>query len=507
MLEVLDADAMRAADAHAIAHEPIASLDLMERAASAFTGELLRSPLVQGAGTSFLIACGPGNNGGDGLVSARSLHQKGYPVRVVALEVERTSQDFTANLKRLRDAGILPQVFDPDAGLDASGCDVLIDAGFGTGLTRPLEGRAASFAEAMNATGLPIVSVDLPSGMPAGGATPERGQVLVRARLTLTFQCPKPALLQREWDPWTGRWKVVPIGLDESFIRSLGARQHLLELPDIRQLLPERGAFDHKGDHGHALLLAGARGRVGAAVLATRACLRSGAGLVTSAVPGHALPILQATAPEAMCLPDGSPDHLTHLPGLGPFTAMGMGPGAGTHEDTGRLLKLLIQEAAVPLVLDADALNLLAENPTWLGFLPKDTILTPHPGEFDRLAGRSDSGQERLDKAREFAVRHGVVLVLKGAWTATCTPDGHAFHNATGNPGMAKGGSGDVLTGLLTGLRAQGLSAAAAAMLGVWLHGLAGDMAARDHGMDAMQAGDLIEALPGAWQVLREALP
>lgn len=507
MLEVLDAEAMRAADAHTIAQEPIASLDLMERAATAFTGELLRSSLVRGAGTSFLIACGPGNNGGDGLVAARLLHAHGHRVRVVALSLDKTSEDFAANLRRLQDARVTPEVFDPEAGLDATGWDVLIDAGFGTGLTRPLEGLAAAFAGAMNATGLPIVSVDLPSGMPAGGSAPERGQVIVRATLTLTFQCPKPVLLQREWSPWTGSWRVVPIGLDEAFIRAQGSRQHLLEEADVRQLLPSRRPFDHKGDHGHALLLAGARGRTGAAVLATRGCLRSGAGLVTTAVPGHALSVLQKAAPEAMCLPDDAPDHLAQLPRLGPFSAIGMGPGVGTHEDTERLLKLLVQEASVPLVLDADALNLLAENPTWLGFLPKGTILTPHPGEFDRLVGRSTSGQERLDKAREFAFRHGVVLVLKGAWTATCTPDGHAFHNATGNPGMAKGGSGDVLTGLITGLRAQGLPAPAAAMLGVWLHGLAGDIATRDAGMDALQAGDLIAALPAAWKALREALP
>ncbi|MEO8589778.1 MAG: NAD(P)H-hydrate dehydratase [Flavobacteriales bacterium] len=252
--------------------------------------------------------------------------------------------------------------------------------------------------------------------------------------------------------------------------------------------------------------MAGGGGHAGAAVLATRSALRSGAGLVTAHVPGGCVSIVQIGAPEAMCSADPSENALTTLPKLDGYSAIGIGPGLGVNGDTALVVKRIIQDTSGPLVIDADALNIIAENATWMAFLSPATILTPHPKEFDRLVGRSvASGFERVEMAREMALKNRCVVVLKGAWTAICDPTGQVFFNPTGNPGMAKGGSGDVLTGLLTGLLAQGYAPLRAAVLGVYLHGLAGDIAARDIGMDAMTAGDLIAALPKAWQELRGA--
>jgi NAD(P)H-hydrate epimerase len=248
--------------------------------------------------------------------------------------------------------------------------------------------------------------------------------------------------------------------------------------------------------------VAGSSGKYGAAILATHACARSGVGLITAQLPLDLQPAMHAALPEVMALVDVFDKRTS---GLGPhrFSAIGIGPGIGMEDDSARMLKHIVQDAPAPLVLDADALNILSENRTWLAFLPKGAILTPHPKEFDRLTDTSATGFERLAKARSFAVRFGIVLVLKGAHTAVCSPDGTVYFNTTGNPGMAKGGSGDALTGIITGLRAQGLEPTSAAVLGVYAHGLAGDLAAKDLGMDGMLPSDLIAHLPLAWSGIR----
>lgn len=303
-----------------------------------------------------------------------------------------------------------------------------------------------------------------------------------------------------------GNWELVPIGLDATAMKEEARHHWMLEEEDITALMPVRPRFSHKGSFGHAMLMAGSRGMFGAAVLCARAALRSGAGLVTARVPADALFVLQVLAPEAMCALDPCADHLSEVPALKGITAIGMGSGMGMHKDGATVLKRLIQGSPAPLVIDADALNLLAENKTWMAFLPPGTILTPHPGEFDRLIGeRADSGMERLERAREFAVRYGAVLVLKGAYTAICAPDGKVYFSTTGNPGMAKGGTGDALTGLITGIVAQGLPALSAALVGVWVHGYAGDLASLRRGMDGMTASDLVEAIPEVWKHLRGA--
>lgn len=510
MLPILSAEQVRAADAHTIANEPVASIDLMERAAARCTEHLLRhvarwrrDPRVP---TPFIVVAGMGNNGGDGLVIARLLHQRGQPVRVVRVNHrDRSSEDHATNLERCMRAGV--PVLDVGAGelfpvIDER--EVVVDALFGTGAAVPLNGVAAEAVRWINAAGRPVVAVDLPSGLAADGEAATIGAVIVQADVTLTFEVPKPTLLLADNTPFVGHWEVVPIGLDRAFIASQQATGHVLERADAQALLPARPWTGHKGTFGHALLIAGGEGHLGAAVLAARGALCSGCGLVTVQVPGHGLPVLQGAVPEAMAIADRDNARISELPRLDAYRAVGIGPGLGTHADTAVVIKRIIQEATMPLVLDADALNILAANPTWRAFLPPGTVLTPHPKEFDRLHGTATtSAKERLERAVGMARKDSCVIVLKGAPTAICTPDGRVLFNSTGNPGMAKGGSGDVLTGLLTGLLAQGLSPVDASVLGVYLHGLAGDIAAAEVGMDGMTSGDLAAFLPAAWRNLR----
>jgi len=512
MLPILNAEQVRAADAQAIASEPITSVDLMERAASRCTQRIL-DVLREGAWgqpeeVSFLVLAGMGNNGGDGLVIARLLHAAGSPVRVFRCEHRPDpTPDNAANWERLRSMGVeCSSGPEHTTKLTVHSTDVVIDALFGTGLTSVVPVGVADLIRLVRASERPVVAIDMPSGLFAEDNTGNDHTAIMRATLTLTLEFPKLALLLPENEAYVGAWELVPIGLDHEFCSTLGADNHLILEQDALQLLRPRPLFGHKGTFGHALMIAGSEGRSGAAVLATRAALRSGTGLVTVHAPHGALGILQTTCPEAMCSTASDPMHVDTAPSLVGIAAVGIGPGLGSDGRTALVLKKMLQECAAPMVLDADALNLLAEQRTWCSFLPSGTILTPHPKEFDRLeASPSVSGYQRLQRAREWARKQGVIVVLKGAWTAVCAPSGQVFFNSTGNPGMAKGGSGDALTGLLTGLLAQGYAPLQAAILGVYLHGLAGDLAALHKGMDGMHAGDIVDVLPEAWQQLRNA--
>lgn len=503
MLPVLDAEGVRSADARTLAAQGITSWQLMERAAEACTRSLLQRTTREQA---FVVVCGMGNNGGDGLGIARLLHAAGRTVRAVRVRhKEQPSEDNAANYDRLLRAGVPCSEIDSIGSLQFHDNELIVDAILGIGSSKVSTGLVRETIALMNRSGRPVVSVDLPTGLWPGDNAGNDPQGIVRAGLVLTLGTPKLALLLPENAPFVGHWDLLPIGLDEAFLAQAPATHRWLEQADVAALLRPRPRTGHKGNFGHALVVAGGTGHLGAAVLATRAALRSGCGLVTVHVPAGGDAVLHAAAPEAMCSVDPDP-VVSNLPRPGRYSAVGIGPGLGTDPDTAQLLKRMLQDAATPLVLDADALNILAENRTWTGFLPGSTVLTPHPKEFDRLYGSpSTSGYERLERAREMAAKWNVVLVLKGAPTAICAPDGRVFFNATGNVGMAKGGSGDVLTGLLTGLLAQGYGPLHAAVLGVHLHGLAGDLLAGSLGMDGMKAGDLVEQLPGAWRVLRSA--
>ncbi len=504
-MKILSAEQIRRADAYTIENEPVASIDLMERAASAC---YQRIEMLYGTDRPFHVFCGIGNNGGDGLVIARYLHNAGYEVHVHIVRFSsKTSEDFATNEEHLRKLKLdITDIRKKEAFPDLPENAVVVDALFGTGLSRPAKGLAAQAIEHINESGCEVVAVDMPSGLFAEDNTENTRKTIIRATRTLSFEVPKLAFFFADNAPYVGHWELIPIGLDAGFIASLEAEQELLEPFHFHNVLKIRPRFSHKGTYGHSLLIGGSYGKMGALVLAARACLRSGTGLLTTHVPACGYDIVQNSVPEGMCQVDTSEQFIANPGDISAFNAIGVGPGLGKGEETQKMLKLLIQNTSIPLVIDADALNILGENKTWLHFLPAGSVLTPHPKEFDRMAGEAAGDHDRYRRQREFAAKYQVVVVLKGAYTSVASPGGQFFFNDTGNPGMATGGTGDVLTGIITGLMAQGYSSLQAALLGVHLHGLAGDGAMEQYGMEAMTAGDLVSNLGEAFHRLRMAL-
>jgi NAD(P)H-hydrate epimerase len=345
-----------------------------------------------------------------------------------------------------------------------------------------------------------IVSVDIPSGMFCDEHTDTKSGAVIQADYTLSFQMPKLAFMFPENNNLAGEWVILDIGLSKEFIDRADTRNYLLTRNTVEKLIKPRTKFAHKGHFGHALLVAGGYGRMGASILASEACLRSGVGLLHTHVPGKSVNVIQTAVPEAMVTVDPDENCFSAAPDLGPFTAIGIGPGIGFDNKTRTGLKLLIQNSSVPLLFDADAITILGENKTWISFIPGNSVFTPHPKEFERLVGKAKDDFHRNQMQREFCMKYGVYLVLKGAHTCICGPDGTCYFNTTGNPGMAAAGSGDVLTGLILGLLAQKYHPRDACLLGVYLHGMAGDYAAKKHGMEAMIAGDIIDQIGRAFR-------
>lgn len=497
-MKLYSAAQIREWDAYTIEHEPIASLDLMNRAAEAFTRWFTRHyPDPQ---RPVLVFCGTGNNGGDGVAVSRLLHWLGYDAKVVVCDFAgKRSADFEAQIDLLPAyqniavewmRGAFHAVPVPENA-------VLIDALFGSGLNRVLDGEWAKVIGFINALSNEVVAIDLPSGLFADHHTP--GNIVICARRTFSFERPKKAFFFPENEVFTGDCDYGSIGLHPDFELYCSTDSLFLTLEEAKQLRRVRAKFSHKGSFGHALLLAGSFGKMGAAVLAARACLRAGTGLLTVHAPRGGNLILQTTVPEAMSSADKRAKYLSQLPDIVPYKAIGIGPGIGKEPETAEVLHQLIQEARVPLVLDADALNLLSMHPEWWPEIPPGTIITPHPGEFERLFGKCPDDFAKNALQREMAQKHGIIIVLKGANTSIALPDGACWFNTTGNPGMATGGSGDVLTGILTGLLAQGYTSEDAALLGVFLHGLSGDLAAQAKGQEGLTAGDLADFLGNAW--------
>ncbi|MBU6340819.1 MAG: NAD(P)H-hydrate dehydratase [Bacteroidetes bacterium] len=497
-MKIFSANQIRAWDAYTLAHEPLTSLELMNRASGVFTDWLIeyfpdnRLPVY--------VFVGPGNNGGDGLAVARMLRQALYPVKVFVCTLsDRVSADFAAQ------RAILPQSVEVVQGFDCLNTgwegspQVIIDALFGAGLNRPLEGEWTKLLQFLNQTSIPIVSIDLPSGLMADCASTG---ACVHATRTFSFETPKLAFFLPENADRVGEWSIASIGLHPGYAQETETPFYYLAEAEIRGIFKKRAKFSHKGSFGHALLLAGSFGKIGAALLAARACLRTGAGLLTVHTAACGYTIIQTGLPEAMCSTSLSPNHVEDFPDLMSYKALGIGPGLGQQPETAEMLKRLLQTVRVPLVLDADALNILAANPDWWTLVPQNAILTPHPGEFVRLFGRTAHDFERLDLLREKAKEHGVFILLKGAHTVIAAPDGTCWFNSTGNPGMATGGSGDVLTGMLTGMLAQGYTPLDACRIAVWAHGRAGDRAAAVLSQEALLAGDLVYYLGKIWQEL-----
>lgn len=481
--------------------------ELMEQAGKACAERIIRWYGSRSDRTSFVVLAGWGNNGGDGLVIARLLHEAGLEVRVLRVfSNSRPTPEFEMVLGRVKETVIqLDEITEAATDLRLSDNEVVIDCLFGRGLNRAPAGWLKILIQKLNASGRPVIAIDQPSGVIAlegeGSLDPE---ACVQASHTLVIELPKLSMLSPETGPYFGRWELVPIGLDPNAILAAPRIAEWVEFSDVMSLLKGRPRFGHKGTFGHAALIAGSRKMSGAAVLATKGCLKSGVGLCTVHGPEKGLHDLMRSSPDAMGSFDQDPDVVTQLCDLERFTAVGVGPGLGGDDRTRQVVRELLQNARVPLVLDADALNAVSQDLEWLGFVTVPLVLTPHPKEMDRLLGkRCATSWERLKGTRDFASVHHCHVVLKGAYTAICSPDGRIRFNSTGNVGMAKGGSGDVLTGVLTGLLAQGYAPEEACLIGVYLHGLAGDLAAEAMGADAMRASDLVTFLPNAWKMLR----
>ena len=499
-MKILNAEQIRSWDQYTIAHEPIASVDLMERAAGKSVDWMEDNNWFV---HSFAIFCGKGNNGGDGLAIARMLATRGCTVSVYILEFgHRGTDDFQANLARLHQIpSVAIQFIQDETNFHSIPKDtVIIDALFGSGLTRPLEGITASLVEHLNNSGCAIISIDIPSGMSVDMTS--KGNTIVKANYTLSFQCYKPAFLVPENAEHLGEVFILDIGLMPEFLSGLETNFEVIDTTIVRSIYQPRNRFAHKGNFGHALLIEGSYGKIGAAVLSARACLRSGVGLLTCFIPKCGYDILQTSVPEAMVITDGNSSIITNIEDeIVKYDAVGVGPGLGTASETRVALKQLIAEHKKPLVIDADALNGLSMEKD-LPSLPPASILTPHPKEFERLFEKSENDFERIQSAQRQAKTLNCVIILKGHHTLIATPAGKGYFNNTGNAGMATAGSGDVLTGILTGLLAQGYSSEKAAILGVYIHGVAGDLAAIDLSQEAMIAGDIVSYIGKAFKQL-----
>ena len=502
-MKIFSRDQLAQIDRQTRIEEPVSEIDLMERASKALAEWLSAN---YSTGSKIAVIAGPGNNGGDALAVARILADLNFPIAVYLPDLGRSrSEASQINLERVKSMLVIPvkEVVEGNEFPLLSNYDLILDGLYGSGLNRPLTGFAGSVTEWINKSGVEVVSVDLPSGLLCDENLRNTGPI-VRATYTLTLEFPKLALFFSENEPYFGNWKVVHFGLNKKLIDEAKTDYFFLDQVTASALLKKRKIFSHKGSYGHGLLLSGSKGKIGAAHLAARGALRAGLGLLTVHLPESAGSVLQVALPEAMTSFDTGNDFITELPGLGRYSALAAGPGIGTHKETMDVIRQLIEQVTVPLVLDADALNILAENPSWIRQLAVNTILTPHPVEFDRLSGISGkTDEERFQVAKQFSRSYEVILILKGAFTRIIFPDGKVYFNSTGNPGMATAGSGDVLTGILLGLLCQGYSPQEAALLAVFLHGRSADLRVESSSEESLIASEIADNLGEAFASLK----
>jgi NAD(P)H-hydrate epimerase len=486
-MKILTGNQLNELDRFTIENEPVTSIDLMDRAALAIA-EWIGRNIPAEKELFFLI--GKGNNGGDGLAAARILSENGYRCSVVTLfPYSELSEECRVNFGRLPDKIAVIENSDmliPDNA-------VIIDALLGTGFRGELREPLSSFIDTINTLPHPVISIDLPSGMKSEYGNAE--QKIIKAGVTLTLQFPKLAMLLPEVGEYCGNIEVLPIGLDAKFMQEAETPYHYVTGGFMDAIKLPRSKFAHKNRYGHALLVCGSKTMIGAALLAAGAALRSGCGLLTLHVPESERRAAQVFCPPALLSLDKA-SHFSELPsGLSNYSAIGIGCGLGQHKATEKALTKLLETVKQPVVLDADALNSIARNRELQELIPPFSILTPHLGELRRLTGSWNSEEQKLEKVRTLAARLQSIIIVKGSHTMICTNDGRFYFNSTGNSGMAKAGSGDVLTGLITGLLARGYSSEHAALSGVYYHGLAGDKAAEIFGRESMNSRDLIDCI------------
>lgn len=493
-------------DKYTIDHEPIKSIDLMERAAKALVAAISDT---WSADVPVVVFAGLGNNGGDALAVARMLAEKNYAVSAFLFNTSGSlSDDCKTNSQRLKDCRKVAKFvevtdeFDPP---ELKAGTLVVDGLFGSGLNKPLSGGFASLVKYVNQSSATVVSIDVPSGLMTEDNTYNVRSNIITADVTLTLQGKKLAFLFAENQRFIGRLRVLDIGLSKEGMAMISTPYSVIDDKALRSRIRRRGEYAHKGEMGSALIVAGSYGMAGAAVLATRSCLRSGAGKVTVCTPGRNNDILQIAVPEAIVRADKDDCRFSEAVDMADFDALGIGPGIGQEECSAIAFITQIRRTNMPIVVDADGLNILSTHRAWLQQLPKGIIMTPHPKEFERLVGnRFDDSYDRLSNARDMAESLGAYIILKGHNSALCLPDGNVVFNPTGNAGMATAGSGDVLTGIITGLLARGYARADACMLGMYVHGLAGDLAAKELGQESLVAGDIINFLPKAFMRLED---
>lgn len=501
-MKILSCTQQREADAYTIEHNSILSINLMEKAAGLITDAICKR---WDKSHRMVVFAGPGNNGGDAVAVARMLHLKNYQVQVILFNITGVlSDDCLTNVKRLQECGFtnyteVSSQFDPPKLISN---DVVIDGLFGAGINKPLSGGFAAVVQYINASQAKVVSIDMPSGLMGEDNSRNIRQNIIKADFTLTIHMPKLSFLFAENEDITGEWEVLDIGINREYENNAESNYEITEMNDVKKMLRPRKKFAHKGSFGHGVLIAGSYGMGGAAVLAARSCMKCGIGLLTIHTPVCNHQLLQMSIPEAMTQDDIDERFFAEPIELDNYQALGIGPGLGQEDFTAQAIIDQISSSYIPTVIDADALNAFSSNRNYLNRIPKKSILTPHVKELERLVGRCSNTFERIQKAKDLASYLHCYIVLKGAWTVVITPEGKCYFNPTGNPGMATAGSGDVLTGILTSLLAQGYTPEEACRLGTYVHGLAGDIAAERNGEISMSATDIVNALPEAWKKL-----
>lgn len=497
-MKVFTAEQIRKWDRFTISQEPVSSIQLMERASEALAGWISENCKNH---KKIAVFCGTGNNGGDGLAVARILYMKGFDVDIFMKNIKgKVSDQASVNLKRLRDlSGISVREFKEADQYNFDSKTIIVDAMFGTGLSRPLEGIYKELVEVLNEKNALRISVDIPSGLPADTMF-EENVVIFKADYTLSFQCWKKSFLHPETGQYAGKVIILDIGLHAEYLESENSDYFTVDEKLIDRIFKPRNDFSHKGTYGKVIIAGGSYGKIGAVVLATRSSLKTGAGLTFTLAPRCGYEVLQISCPEAMFI-EGGAEYIEHFKAED-NTVYGIGPGLGTHAETEKGLLEFLKEYDAPLVLDADALNIISKNHNNLKLIPERSVITPHPKEFERLFGSTENSFDRLNLAREKASELNIYIVLKDHHTQIITPEGIVFYNITGNAGLAKGGSGDILTGILTSLLAQEYSEEEAGILGVWLHGRAADLASEKYSKESMLPTDVINTFGSVFEEL-----
>lgn len=503
-MKILKSAQIRELDKYTIENEPVTSIELMERAARQLTDAITS---MWDRSVEVVVFAGPGNNGGDALAVARMLGDRGYDVKAVLFNINgRLSSDCEKNRDRLvakkhvKSFVEVKQEFDPPKLTRET---LVVDGLFGSGLNKPLAGGFASVVQYINMSEAQVVSIDIPSGMMTECNTYNVQNNIVKANVTLTLGSRKLCMMFADMQPMLGEVKVLDIGLSEEFMRKVAVQYEIVEEQMVADLLQSRSPFAHKGTMGHALLIAGSNGMAGAAILAARSCLRSGPGKLTVVTPKCNQVIMQLGVPEAILSIDKDDECFTRYVDTEIYDSIGIGPGLGDSKCTADAVVSQVCYATAPMVLDADGINAIARSRISISNLPDGTVLTPHPKEMSALANMDFSDDyEMMGKASEMAQNINGYVLLKGHYTALCLPDGNVMFNSTGNAGMATAGSGDVLTGIITGLMARGYDSRTASLIGMYVHGLAGDIAAEKVGEESLVASDIVECLPLAFKRL-----